>query len=177
MPKGPRVAFVRLCSYFKMLCQRVIDREQILAMEAEIVETLCMFERYFPPSFFDIMVHLTVHLGREARLGGLVHFRWMYPFERYIKVLKEFVQNTTRLEGCISECYLAEECIQFCNNVLKKTSNFQAKADKNIEYENNSILEGLPTSAGRSISLTDLEKKIAHMAVIQNMVVVEPYVE
>ena len=51
-------------------------------MEAEIVETLCMFERFFPPSFFDIMVHLTVHLGREARLCGPVHFRWMYPFER-----------------------------------------------------------------------------------------------
>jgi len=51
-------------------------------MEAEIVETLCMFERFFPPTFFNIMVHLTVHLGREARLGGPVHFRWMYPFER-----------------------------------------------------------------------------------------------
>lgn len=62
------------------LCQRVIDREKILVMEAEIVVTLYMFERFFPPSFFDIMVHL----GREARLGGPVHFRWMYPFERYV---------------------------------------------------------------------------------------------
>jgi len=51
---------------FNKLCQRVIDREQILLMEAEIIETLCVFERYFPPSFFDIKVHLTVHLGREA---------------------------------------------------------------------------------------------------------------
>ena len=66
-----------------MLCQRVIDREKLLVMEAEIVETLCLFENFFPPSFFDIMVHLTVHLGREARLGGPVRFRWMYPFERY----------------------------------------------------------------------------------------------
>ena len=66
-----------------MLCKRVIDREKLLVMEAEIVETLCLFERFFPPSFFDIMVHLTVHVGREARLGGPVQFRWMYPFERY----------------------------------------------------------------------------------------------
>jgi len=56
--------------------------EQITVLETEIVETLCMFERFFPPSFFDIMVHLCVHLGREARLGGPVHFKWMYPFER-----------------------------------------------------------------------------------------------
>lgn len=82
LPKGPRTAIIRLCSFFNHLCQRVIDIEVISVMEAEIVETLCMFERFFPPTFFDIMVHLTVHLGREARLGGPVHFRWMYPFER-----------------------------------------------------------------------------------------------
>jgi len=82
LPKGVRIAIGRLCAFFNKLCQRVIDRE-VSAMENEIVETICMFERFFPPSFFDIMVHLTVHLGREARLCGPVHFRWMYPFERY----------------------------------------------------------------------------------------------
>lgn len=82
LPKGPRLAILRMCAFFNRLCQRVIDVERISKMEAEVVETLCMFERFFPPSFFDIMVHLTVHLGREAKLCGPVHFRWMYPFER-----------------------------------------------------------------------------------------------
>ena len=83
LPKGPRLTIFRLCALFNLLCQRVLDREKLLVMEAEIVETLYLFERFFPPSFFDIMLHLTVHLGREARLGGPVHFRWMYSFERY----------------------------------------------------------------------------------------------
>ena len=82
LPKGPRTARLRLCAFFNHLCQRVIDIEVISVLETEIVETLCMFKRFFPPTFFDIMVHLTIHLGREARLGGPVHFRWMYPFER-----------------------------------------------------------------------------------------------
>jgi len=86
LPKGPRTAILRLCALFNHLSERVIDREVISVMETEIVETLCMFERFFPPTFFDIMIHLTVHLGREARLGGPVHFRWMYPFERYISL-------------------------------------------------------------------------------------------
>ncbi|CAE6074033.1 unnamed protein product [Arabidopsis arenosa] len=123
------------------------------------------------------MVHLTVHLGREARLGGPVHFRWMYPFERYMKVLKDFFRNTARPEGCIAECYLAEECIQFCNEFLKKTTNVQEKVDRNTEYDNSSILEGRPISAGKTFSLTEMEKKIAHMAVIQNMALVDSYVE
>ncbi|VVA40801.1 PREDICTED: transposase, partial [Prunus dulcis] len=69
---------------------------------------------YFPPSFFDIMVHLVVHLVREVRLCGPVYFRWMYPFERYMKVLKGYVQNRTRPEGCIAERYIAEEAVEFC---------------------------------------------------------------
>ncbi|XP_048596428.1 uncharacterized protein LOC106359135 [Brassica napus] len=154
LPKGPRLAVFRLCAFFNLLCQRVIDREKLLVMEAEVVETLCLFERFFPPSFFDIMLHLTVHLGREARLGGPVHFRWMYPFERYMKVLKDYIRNPARPEGCIAECYLAEECIRFCSDFLKKTTNVQEKVDRNIEYENNSILEGRAIGAKSSTPTT-----------------------
>jgi len=71
----------------------------------------------------------------------------MYPFERYLKVVKDFVRNTARPEGFLAECYLAEECIQFCNEFLKKTTKFQETVDINIEYENNSILEGRPITA------------------------------
>lgn len=44
---------------------------------------LCKLEKIFPPAFFDIMVHLAVHLPREAKLVGPVGYRWMYPIERY----------------------------------------------------------------------------------------------
>ncbi|XP_020874040.1 uncharacterized protein LOC110226484 isoform X2 [Arabidopsis lyrata subsp. lyrata] len=177
LPKGPRVAIIRLCTFFNHLCQRVIDREQISVMEAEIVETMCMFERYFPPSFFDIMVHLVIHLRREARLCGLVQFRWMYPFERYMKVLKDFVRNPARPEGCIAESYLAEECVRFCSDFLKKTTNVEEKLDRNIEYESNSILEGRPISAATSFSLSDMEKKVAHLDVLHNTAVMDKYVD
>ncbi|RID75720.1 hypothetical protein BRARA_B02750 [Brassica rapa] len=74
----------------------------------------------------------------------------MYPFERYIKILKDFVRNPTRSEGCIAESYLAEEY----------ETNVQEKIDRNMEYENNSILEGHPISTGTSITLTETEKKV-----------------
>lgn len=82
LPKGPRVAIFRLCAFFNEVCQRVIDKNKLEKLEDDVAETLCMFERFFPPSFFDIMVHLVIHLGQEARIGGPVHFRWMYSFER-----------------------------------------------------------------------------------------------
>lgn len=86
LPKGPRHAIFRLCVFFHELCQGVIDKSKLEVLENEVAETICMLEKYFPPSFFDIMVHLTIHLAREARLCGPVHYRWMYPFERYFHI-------------------------------------------------------------------------------------------
>ena len=82
LPKGPRTAILRLCSFYNELCQRVLDRRILENLEDEVAETMCLLERYFPTSFFDIMVHLTIHLVREAKLCGPVQFRWAYPFER-----------------------------------------------------------------------------------------------
>ncbi|KAA0067498.1 hypothetical protein E6C27_scaffold50G00050 [Cucumis melo var. makuwa] len=43
-----------------------IDVTQVEKLQEDIVITLCLLEKYFPPSFFTIMVHLTVHLVREV---------------------------------------------------------------------------------------------------------------
>ena len=51
-------------------------------IEKSIAITLCKLERVFGPSFFDIMVDLTVHLATEAKLARLVQYHWMCPFER-----------------------------------------------------------------------------------------------
>jgi len=43
-------------------------------LKVEVVEILCQLEMIFPPRFFDIMIHLLIHLPNEVRLGGLVQF-------------------------------------------------------------------------------------------------------
>ena len=58
------------------------------------MKTLCLMEKNYPPSFFDIMVHLTVHLVREVQLCGPVYLRWMYHFERFMKILKDMYAIT-----------------------------------------------------------------------------------
>ncbi|KAL5794597.1 hypothetical protein ACOSP7_003191 [Xanthoceras sorbifolium] len=82
LPKGQGIAIFRLCSFFNDICQRVIDRRTLESLENEVAVTMCMLERYFPHSFFEIMVHLTIHLTREATLCRPVQYCWMYPFER-----------------------------------------------------------------------------------------------
>ena len=91
LPKHVRNAICRLSFFFNALCSKFVDVPSLDELQNEIVVTLCLFEKYFPPSFFDIMVHLTVHLIREMRLCGPVYFKWMNPFERFMKVLKGYV--------------------------------------------------------------------------------------
>ena len=60
------------------------------------------------------MVHLIVHLVREIKICGPVFLRHMYPFERYMGILKSYVWNQSRPEGSIIEGYATEEVIEFC---------------------------------------------------------------
>lgn len=73
---------VNLSNFFKSLCSKVLDISELDKLKEQVVLTLCKMEKLFIPSFFTIMVHLIVHLVDEAKLGGPVHYRWMYPFER-----------------------------------------------------------------------------------------------
>ncbi|CAA7046831.1 unnamed protein product [Microthlaspi erraticum] len=176
--KGPRIAISRLCSYFNRLCQRIIDPEKLMTMETEFVETMCQLERFFPPSLFDIMFHLPIHLSKEARLGGPVHFRWMYPFERYMKTLKAFVKNHARPEACMAEGYLAGECVAFCLEFLKDSVPVQETVNRNEDIEaDRSVIEGRPLQKGIEVTLSDKDRDTAHRYVLMNMASLDPYVE
>lgn len=115
---------IELARFFKKLCSKVIDVCELKQLQDSIVMTLCDMERFFLPSFFTIMVHLLVHLVEEVKLGGPVHYRWMYPLERSFVRIKALVRNKAYPEGSIAEGYLAEECLTFCSRFLDGTTRF-----------------------------------------------------
>ena len=60
------------------------------------------------------MTHLLVHLVEEIGVLGPVFLHNMFPFERFMGVLKKYVHNRARPEGSISKGYGTEEDIEFC---------------------------------------------------------------
>ena len=82
MPKQVITVVFQLSSFFKALCSKVLDPQELDQLQSQVVLTLCQMEKIFPPGFFTIMVHLLIHLASEAKLGGPVQYRWMYPIER-----------------------------------------------------------------------------------------------
>ena len=82
LPEMVSAGVIGISNFFKKLCSCVIRRSDIDSLEADIAETLSLLEAIFLPSFFDMMVHLMVHLPAQARMAGPVHFRSMWPVER-----------------------------------------------------------------------------------------------
>jgi hypothetical protein len=96
-----RDAVTSLCLFFNAIEQKVIDEEKLLDLEMRHFETLCLLEATFPPSFFDLMLHLTAHLVREIWFLGPSYLHQMFPYERFYGFLKSLVHNRLFPEGAI----------------------------------------------------------------------------
>jgi hypothetical protein len=86
---------------FNEIEQKVIDEEKLLDLERRHFEALCLLEATFPPSFFDLILHLTAHLAREIWYLGPSNLLHMFPYERYFGFLKSLVPNQSFSEGVI----------------------------------------------------------------------------
>jgi hypothetical protein len=51
------------------------------------------------------MTHLLVHLIKEISILGLVFLHNMFPFKRFMGVLKKYVHNRAWPEGSIAKGY------------------------------------------------------------------------
>ncbi|CAL2253369.1 unnamed protein product [Prunus armeniaca] len=96
--------------------------------------------------------------------------RWKYPFERYMKVLKGYVQNRTRPEGCMVERYIAEKAVEFCTEHLSEVNTVGVPSSQKMGVSK-------PLS-GCTISLVDRDLlNHTHLYVLENTEEVLPYIE
>jgi len=72
LSKNVRQVITLLYLFFNAICRKIIDPTRLDDLENEAIILLCQLEMYFPPSFFDIMVHLIVYLVREIRICDYV---------------------------------------------------------------------------------------------------------
>ena len=91
LPKNVSQVIINFCHYFREICLKVLKVSHLEEMGKKKRVTLCEMEKIFPLGFFTIMVHLVTHLEKEAKLAGPVHYRWMYPIERYLLLTILFI--------------------------------------------------------------------------------------
>ncbi|XP_057999181.1 uncharacterized protein LOC131178003 [Hevea brasiliensis] len=134
------------------------------------------------------MEHLPVHLAYEAWIAGPVQYRWMYPFERYLRKLKNNVKNKAKVEGSICNAYLVEEASSFCAHYFEPHVNTRHRKvprnDDTVEHMdehpgNLSIFthSGRPLGKGKVRYLTEQEFQAAQMYILLNYIEVKPYID
>ena len=163
-----RKTLTRLCKFLNAICSKVIDNEILDELEKEGYVILSQLEMHFPPAFFDISVHLIVHLVREIRLCGPVSLRWMYPFEQFMKVLKGYSKNPYRPEASIVKRYLVEEAMDFCKPYLRKPDDEEINLDEDE-------LSGKGVRGMKVKGVERVELLQAHLYILNNMKEVQPY--
>ena len=122
--------------FFRQLCSRTVNKDVLTDMKKEKPIILVKLERIFPPAFFDVMVHLSVHLPDEALLRGSVQYGWMYPIERRLCTLKNYVRNIACPEGSIAEAYVASECLTFCSKYMDDVETRFNRKPRNMGFSN-----------------------------------------
>ncbi|KAL7606864.1 hypothetical protein Lser_V15G17886 [Lactuca serriola] len=136
-----------------LVCKEIIV-DELDKLQEELCVTLCLLEKHFPPSFFGVMIHLTVHLTRE--------------------VIKGHMRNKNRPEGCIAEENVAEETIEFFSQFLKRMDTVGIPPDNHNNCgihegaDSSSITNGTPVSAAKSVEVSAELFSKAHFFVLQN---------
>lgn len=113
-----RATLTGLCNFFDVITRKSISVKKLARLQEEIVVILCEMEMYFPPAFFDVMVHLLIHIMDDIVSLGPAFLHNMMPFERMNGVTKGYVRNRSHPDGSIVQGWLTEECISFCTNYL-----------------------------------------------------------
>jgi hypothetical protein len=166
------------------LCAKEITIEMMEKLEKEIPVLLYKMEKKFPPSFFNPMQHLFIHLSYEAKVSGPIQYRWMYHIERSLIYLKPMVGNRTRVEGCIIEAFTLKEVAYFSSAYFAEedsvnTPTMRYNVDEEPPISDLSIFASRGTTVGSSTSYysTSEERKAALLYMYANIDGMEKYCE
>ncbi|KAK1692699.1 hypothetical protein QYE76_009396 [Lolium multiflorum] len=174
-----RATLTDLCNVFDVITRKSITVKKLGRLQEEIVTILCEMEMYFPPAFFDIMVHLLVHIVDDIEDLGPAFLHNMMALERMNGFIKGYVRNRAHPDGSIVQGFLTEECISFCKNYLNEDDPRPVGLPANKHLGR---FEGVGHNAGRRELDVDQDDRRtdfnrAHLVALQHMNEVEPWVD
>jgi hypothetical protein len=169
LPIKVRDTILKLCSFFNAISQKVVDLMKLTKLQDDLILSMCNLETIFSPSFFDLMPHLLVHIVHEMKYIGHVFLHQMYAFERFMTVLKKYVRNRSRSEGCM-EGWAIEEVIEFTVDYMDLHT-----IGKPISHHERS-LSGKGTRGHTTFNVDYVTYTQTHFIVLQQSIPVAPYV-
>jgi hypothetical protein len=153
-----------LCLFFNAIEPKVIDEKKLLTLERRHSETLCLLEATFPPSFFDLMLHLTAHLAREIWFLRPSYLHQMFPYERFYGFQKSLVHNQLFPEGAIVRGYETIEAVEWAMGYMDPHNPIGLPRSRH-----KGRLSGVGTMGKRSVTPDADAFEKAHFTMIQQL--------
>jgi hypothetical protein len=171
-PVHVKLIITHLCYFFNIVSQKVIGHKELDDLRAYMIETMCMLEMSFPP-FFDIQQYLMIHLVDQIHTLGPLYLHSMFSYERYLAVLKSYVQNRAHPEGSIMEGYTTEEVVECCADYIKDGKRIGLPIP---------LHKGRLRGRGRMGQKSFVDRDYnsvsgAHFSVLQQLKIAAPYIE
>ena len=101
MDEHVRETLFGLCNFFDVISQKSITLKKLKRIREEIIVILFELEMYLPPAFFDVMVHLLVHIPEDISNLGPTFLQSMMAYERMNWMMKGYVRNRAHPDGSI----------------------------------------------------------------------------
>jgi hypothetical protein len=73
MAVEPGMAIMKLSYVFRQICVKVWNPIDIRNLWEDVAITLSLLEKEFHPTFFDVMIHLLLHVVDELDVCGPIH--------------------------------------------------------------------------------------------------------
>ncbi|KAL0367675.1 UNVERIFIED_CONTAM: hypothetical protein Sradi_3657600 [Sesamum radiatum] len=184
LPEFVWSALTEVSLLFQVLCSTTLDVKKVQELEENVAIIMCNLEKNFPPAFFDSMEHLIVHLPYEARVGGPVQYRWMYPFERFLRDLKKKVKNKAHVEASICEAYIVQKIGWFTSHYFEShvtCKRHRPSRNDELTQNNNRVARDIFNHPGRTSGVSTKryalgqERHVMETYVLCNSEVVAPY--
>jgi hypothetical protein len=114
-----------------------------------------------------------IHLMDQILTLGPLYLYSMFPYERYLAVLKLYVQNRAHLDGFIMEGYTIEEVVECCADYMKDGKRIGLPI---------SLHEGRLRGRGRMSQKSFVDRDYnsvseAHFSVVQQLEIVASYIK
>ena len=171
-----RLAIIKMCRVFQRICEKEVQTDGEHGLIRDVIMATCVTEKEFPPTFLNFMAHFPMHLVEQLFICGPVHCRWMYPIERYMKTMKDYVKTYAHPEGSIAEGYRLEDTLGFCTEYMKQHRATTHRIwDPNEDATINN--EVLRQNEHRRRRMSDKVRGHAHAFVINNAPCLEPWQE
>jgi len=176
MDEHVRETLFDLCNFFDVISRKSITVKKLKRIREEIIVILCELEMYLPPAFFDVMVHLLVHIPEDISNLGPTFLHSMMAYERMNGMMKGYVRNRAHPDGSIVQGFLTEECVSFYQNYLNTDDPIGLPVNKHFGR-----LDGVghkigmrEMHVGHCDRLADFGR--ANLVALQHLEIVDPWV-